>query len=210
MSAPWATTRPQLGQVLTGPGTLSGAVSTAKTDTPGITPAAQPSAWGKVFDSVNAQRAAESDSGQPYGNDAGTDYATAEQVDALHAKVDVLQGSVSGMASSGSPGGGGQQGNVNLQGLTPLRMPTRREAPPSPLEQSAQQRQSAMDRMAQSGQNLRNTRANFSQASAGGIAPPKTTNAMSSGFAEKSFFGQFGSGIGSAPSTWDSAKRTSR
>jgi hypothetical protein len=115
------------------------------------------------------------------------------------------------MASTGQGAGGGQ-GNSNLQGLTPSRMPER-PASVSPLAASADARSRALDRMSAGQQNLSNTRASFSAhfaarqaAGAGGIAPPNTTNAMSAGHAEKSFNGNFGTGIGPAQDTWDVQK----
>ena len=49
------------------------------------------------------------------------------------------------------------------------------------------------------------------QAAGAGDSPrPNTTNAMSAGHAEASFNGNFGSGIGSAPSTWSVQKWQSR
>jgi hypothetical protein len=147
--------------------------------------------------------------------DSGSELATSEDIAGLHSRFDQLQGQVGGMASSGQ-GGGGQQGNQNMQQLTPSRMPER-PASVSPLAASATQRQNAMDRMAASHEQLANTRANtvahFQQrqaAGAGGIAPPHTTNAMSDAHAEASFNGMFGSGVGSAPSTWNVAKWQSR
>jgi hypothetical protein len=87
-----------------------------------------------------------------------------------------------------------------------------RKAPPSPLAVSAEQRGNAIAQMQQSSQQLRDTRANTSarfaarQAQPRGIAPPNTTNAMSDAHAEASFNGTFGSGIGTAPSTWSVSK----
>jgi hypothetical protein len=144
--------------------------------------------------------------------DGGAEPASAESLDELHSKVDALQGSVSGMASS-AQGGGVQQGNSNLQQLgAGLRLP---ERPPAldPLAASAAQRQRAGEQQAQSAQLLQGQRARNSainaqrqQASSAGIAPPRTTNGMSDSFAQTSFYGTQGSGIGTAPSTWESAR----
>ncbi len=123
-----------------------------------------------------------------------------------------LATSVSGMQGSGQP----SAPNSNLQQLTPSRMPPR-PASVSPLAASAAQRDNAIAQMQASGQQLASTKANMSArfqqrqaAGAGGIAPPHTTNAMSDAHAEASFNGMFGSGVGSAPSTWNVAKRQSR
>ncbi len=67
-------------------------------------------------------------------SDGGPELATAESVDALHAKVDALGG------SGGDQGGGAPAAaqNSNLQGLTPSRMPPRQAPPgrpPSPTQQ---------------------------------------------------------------------------
>ena len=83
----------------------------------------------------------------------GVEPASAESLDALHAKVDDLQGSVAGMASSGSA----PAQNQNLQSLTPSRMPER-PAQVSPLAASAEQRTNALNSMQQAGQQLQATR----------------------------------------------------
>ena len=163
-----------------------------------------PTHWGYVGADATSHG-----TGAPSNGDGGSDLATADQVDALHGRFDQLQEQVGGLASSG------QQGNSNLQQLTPARMPERpRQVSPSAA--SAAQRDAAGEQMQQANQQLQATKASTSahfaarQASFNGIAPPNTTNAISAGHAEVSFNGNFGSGIGSAPSTWNVQKWQSR
>lgn len=88
------------------------------------------------------------------------------------------------MSAAGQTGGAGQ-GNSNLQGMTPARMP---ERPPqlNPLAASAEARGRALDQMAAGGQQLASTRANTSAhfqqrqaaASAGMATPSGTGNGI--------------------------------
>ena len=112
------------------------------------------------------------------------------------------------MSAAGQTGGAGQ-GNSNLQGMTPSRMP---ERPPqlSPLAASAAQRQNAMDQMATSGQMLRDQAGRrsaifTSRQSQGGMAPATGTgNGMSEGYSAASMAGvstgSGGSGVRRSPS----------
>lgn len=137
------------------------------------------------------------------------DFATHDDVEGLRQHITAT---VSKQASAMQSA---QASNSNLQQLgqqAGVRLPPRPQQV-SPLEAARQHRQGQYDAMANSVQNLRDQAARRAQINAGrqqaasaGIAPPRTTNGMSAGFAEKSFFGQQSSGNGTAPSTWESSR----
>ena len=211
----FANTRPQVGPVATGgPGTIGQQAGAAwsVSGQSGIVSAAK---FGYRFgrDAAQAQGsqtqpAAAEGSGWPSNGDGGSEPASQQSLDELHSKVEDLQGSVSGMGSSAAA----PVQNANLQHLTPSWMPPA-EPSVSPLQASAQARDAAHASMAQGQQNLQagqqRTVANFQarqQASSAGMRPAATTNAMSQGYADRSFFGSQGSGNGTADSTWQSSR----
>lgn len=135
--------------------------------------------------------------------------ASQESLDALHQKVTDLQGSVSGMSNSGAAAGsqGGQyrqSGTAKTPFLTPV----------SPLQQMAEKHQQALAGMLASHQNLAQSRASTAahfaqrqQAVQGvRVAPAASAIGMSADYAQRSFYGQQGSGNGTSANTWESSR----
>jgi hypothetical protein len=180
-------------------------------DNPGMFGGPQQSApthWGAVEDA--------STHGTVTNGDGGPELATSEDVAGLHSRFDELSGQVGNMASSGA--GGQAQGNANLQGLTPSRMPPR-PASVTPLAASAEQRTNALNSMQQAGQQLASTRASTvahfaaRQAQGSQVTPSGSGNAASDSMNDVTMSGALGrggnasltppSGLGSSASTWD-------
>lgn len=207
--APWPVTSRVVGPIAAGPGTLSGAASTAKVDPDASAPppawaTQRPSRWGQVADSVAASRAQQPDSGWSNGDGGAESGITADDLqahtDALSSKLDELSSSVSRMANSAQ---GGQQGNQNLQQLAkPMALPPRE----SPFAASAAQRARAGEQQAQSASLLQGQRARSSaiwqqRQAQGGMRPTQpTANGMGSTTAEASMNGLLGRQVGGGTS----------
>lgn len=149
--------------------------------------------WGPVGDAYTHGTIGNGDGGSEQ-------LATSDGIAGLHSRFDELSSQVGGMSSSG------QQGNQNMQQLTPSRMP---ERPPqvSPLAASAAQRDYANAQAAAGQQHLQTsvdrTMATFAaRQSQGGMRPTQPTgNGFGASTASASMNGLLGRQVGGGTSS---------